>query len=194
MGVTYVAIAAEHPVAQAVAASNNEVQAFVEQCRQGKVAEAELSTMEKLGCATGLNALHPITGQLVPVWIANFVLIEYGSGAVMSVPAHDKRDWEFAKKYRLPLKQVITPLDGNTCDVSEAAFCEHGQLINSAAWDGLSSKQAFAAIAEHVETAKQGERRVNYRLRDWGISRQRYWGCPIPVIYCDDCGAVPVTE
>ena len=194
MGVTYVAIAAEHPVAQAVAANNDEVKAFVEQCRQGKVAEADLSTMEKLGCATGLNAHHPITGELVPVWIANFVLIEYGSGAVMSVPAHDQRDWEFAKKYALPLKQVITPLDNSEHNITEAAFCEHGQLSNSATGAGLAPNQAFVPKTQHIKAAEQGEHRVNYRLRDWGISRQRYWGCPIPVIYCDDCGAVPVPE
>ena len=181
MGVTYVAIAAEHPIAQALALNNDEIKTFVEHCRQGKVAEADLSTMEKLGCDTGLKARHPISGELLPVWIANFVLIEYGSGAVMSVPAHDQRDWEFAHKYGLPLKQVISSLEASEHDISESAFCDHGKLINSASWDGLTSEQAFIAIAEEIEATEQGQRRVNYRLRDWGISRQRYWGCPIPV-------------
>ena len=194
MGVTYVAIAAEHPIAQALALNNDEIKTFVEHCRQGKVAEADLSTMEKLGCDTGLKARHPISGELLPVWIANFVLIEYGSGAVMSVPAHDQRDWEFAHKYGLPLKQVISSLEASEHDISESAFCDHGKLINSASWDGLTSEQAFIAIAEEIEATEQGQRRVNYRLRDWGISRQRYWGCPIPVIYCDDCGALAVPE
>jgi len=195
MGVSYIAVAAEHEIASIAAQACSDCAQFVEQCKQGKVAEADISTAEKLGVATGLHALHPITGERVPIWIANFVLIEYGTGAVMSVPAHDQRDWEFAHKYDLPLKPVIFASDDSIQhDFSSCAFTDKGVLKNSGQWDGLSSQQAFVAISEHIEKQGSGERRTNFRLRDWGISRQRYWGCPIPVIICDSCGTVPVPE
>ena len=195
MGVTYVAVAAEHEIASIAAASRPECAQFVEQCKQGKVAEADISIAEKLGIATGLHALHPITGERLPIWIANFVLIEYGTGAVMSVPAHDQRDWEFAHKYDLPVKPVISVPENDTQhDFSSCAYTDKGALENSGEWDGLSSQQAFVAISEYIEKQGSGRRRTNYRLRDWGISRQRYWGCPIPVIICDSCGTVPVPE
>ena len=195
MGVSYVAIAPEHELASIAAKDNSNVATFIEKCKQRKVAEAELNTAEKVGVATGLFALHPITGEKLPIWVANFVLIEYGTGAVMSVPAHDQRDWEFARKYDLPIKQVIFPKkSAQQSDVSQQAVAEKGVLKESGEWDGLTSEQAFIAISEKIEAAKQGQRMVNFRLRDWGISRQRYWGCPIPMIYCDDCGAVAVPE
>ena len=195
MGVSYMAVAAEHALAGIAAEQNAEVAAFVEKCKQGKVAEAELATMEKEGVATGLFALHPITNEKLPIWVANFVLIEYGTGAVMSVPAHDQRDFEFAQKYNLPILPVVFPdPESQTCDFDQQAFLDKGVLNNSGKWDGLSSTDAFAAISEEIERQGRGERRVNFRLRDWGISRQRYWGCPIPMIYCDACGAVPVPD
>jgi len=195
MGVSYIAVAAEHEIATIAAEVCPECAQFIEKCKQGKVAEADISTAEKLGVATGLHALHPITGERLPIWIANFVLIEYGTGAVMSVPAHDQRDWEFAQKYDLPLKPVIFAQD--ECaqhDFSSCAYTDKGVLRNSVDWDGLSSQQAFVAISEYIEKQGCGQRRTNFRLRDWGISRQRYWGCPIPVIICDSCGTVPVPE
>ncbi|MEK7991950.1 MAG: leucine--tRNA ligase, partial [Thiotrichaceae bacterium] len=194
MGVTYMAIAAEHPVAKQAAENNPKLAAFIEQCGQGGTAEADIETAEKLGMDTGLRATHPITGDEVPVWIANFVLMGYGSGAVMSVPAHDQRDFEFAQKYGLLIKQVIKPADAELPETIDAAMTEKGILFNSGEFDGLSSQQAFVKIAEHLEANQQGERQVNYRLRDWGVSRQRYWGCPIPIINCSTCGAVPVPE
>lgn len=195
MGVTYVAIAAEHELASHAAQNNPEVAEFIEQCKRGKVAEADINTADKVGIATGLFAIHPISGEQLPVWIANFVLIEYGTGAVMSVPAHDQRDWEFASKYSLPVKPVVYPdQQSQEVDFSEQAFTEYGVLKNSGKWTGMTSQQAFVAISETIEALNHGKRTVNYRLRDWGISRQRYWGCPIPVIYCDDCGTVPVPE
>lgn len=195
MGVSYVAIAPEHELAAIAAKSNIDAASFIEKCKQRKVAEAEINTAEKEGVATGLFALHPITGEKLPIWIASFVLIEYGTGAVMSVPAHDQRDWEFARRYNLPVRQVIFHPDvSQQTDVSEQAFTDKGLLKKSGEWDGLTSEQAFTAISEKIEADKSGKRSVNFRLRDWGISRQRYWGCPIPIIYCDDCGAVAVPE
>jgi leucyl-tRNA synthetase len=158
------------------------------------VAEAEMATMEKLGMATGRNAIHPLTGEEVPVWVANFVLMSYGSGAVMSVPGHDQRDWEFASKYGLPITQVIAPENDEECDLDKAAFTAKGVLVNSGKFDGLGFQQAFDAIADQLESEAKGKRTVNFRLRDWGVSRQRYWGAPIPIINCEKCGAVPVPE
>lgn len=194
MGVSYLALAAEHPLALAAAENNAELHAFIEACRQTGTSEAALETAEKRGIATGLSAIHPVTGQPVPIWVANFVLMGYGTGAVMSVPAHDQRDYEFAEKYGLPIQQVIAPADGSACDLSAAAFTDKGVLVNSGEFDGLDYQAAFDAIAGKLAAEGNAELKVNYRLRDWGVSRQRYWGTPIPVIYCDDCGAVPVPE
>ncbi|MBV1881602.1 MAG: leucine--tRNA ligase [Pseudomonadales bacterium] len=198
MGVTYLAVAAQHPLAQQATkmggVAGGEIQAFIDECSHTKVAEAELATMEKKGIDTGYKAIHPITGEEVPIWIANFVLMTYGSGAVMSVPGHDQRDWEFAKKYGLPIQQVIAPYDNSKvkADIENEAFVEKGQLINSGEFTGLSFQDAFDAISQHLEYSKQGRRQVNFRLRDWGVSRQRYWGSPIPMINCDQCGSIPV--
>ncbi|MCX7066703.1 MAG: leucine--tRNA ligase [Methylococcales bacterium] len=203
MGVTYLAVAAEHPLAKhaAMTASPsrtgshvNEIQAFIEECKHTETAEAAMETMEKRGIDSGITALHPITGEAVPVWIANFVLMGYGTGAVMSVPAHDQRDFEFAVKYGIAIKQVIFAQDGLNDDCSEQAYTVKGVLKNSGAFDGLTSAEAFGKIAETLEQDGKGTRKVMFRLRDWGVSRQRYWGAPIPVIYCDDCGTVPVPE
>ena len=193
-GVTYVGIAAQHPLAEQAARNNPELAAFIEECKNTKVAEAELATMEKKGCATGLYAVHPLTGETVPVWAANFVLMDYGSGAVMAVPGHDQRDWEFATKYDLPVKQVIAPADDaqDDCDLSQAAYTEKGRLVNSAEFDGLSSAEAFDKIAERLEEQGKGSKKVNYRLRDWGVSRQRYWGTPIPMLNLENGESVPV--
>ncbi|MFZ5536259.1 MAG: leucine--tRNA ligase [Pseudomonadota bacterium] len=194
MGVSYVAVAAEHPLAKQAAAHNPELAAFIEECRHTKVAEADMATLEKKGLPLGINAIHPITGEKVPVWTANFVLMEYGTGAVMAVPAHDQRDWEFAQKYALPVKQVIAPVTGESFDFTQAALTDKGVLVNSGPFDGLTSAEAIDAIAAHLAEHGKGHKKVNYRLRDWGVSRQRYWGCPIPVINCTTCGAVPVPE
>jgi leucyl-tRNA synthetase len=192
MGVTYLAVALQHPVAKAAAANNPALAAFIESQGSIKMAEADMATMEKLGMATGITAIHPLTGKAVPVWVANFVLMSYGSGAVMSVPGHDQRDWEFATKYELPIAQVISPAGDETCDLSVAAFTEKGVLVNSDEFDGLDFKQAFATIVDRLEREGKGKRTTNFRLRDWGVSRQRYWGAPIPIINCSKCGAVPV--
>ena len=194
MGVTYVAVAAEHPLALRAAQHNPVLEKFLQQCKTMKVAEADMATMEKLGMDTGIKAQHPVTKETVPVWVANFVLMDYGTGAVMSVPAHDQRDYEFARKYNLPIKQVIASVNNEIIDLDTQAFTEKGVLINSAQFDGNTSQQAFDAIADYLQSRKLGETQTHYRLRDWGVSRQRYWGCPIPVINCTHCGTVAVPE
>ena len=202
MGVTYVSVAAEHPLAKHAAASNPALQSFIEACKKGSVAEADLAKAEKMGMDTGLTVTHPLTGQQVPVWVANYVLMSYGSGAVMAVPAHDERDFEFANKYQLPIKQVID-LDENHKQGQQFDATtwqdwygdkQNGVAINSGELDGLNFKQAFDKILTQLEPKGLGKKTINYRLRDWGVSRQRYWGCPIPVINCTDCGTVPVPE
>ena len=189
-GVSYMAVAPEHPLALQAAENNDELTAFLKQCGKEQSNEAAMATMEKKGMYTGMDAIHPLTGEKVPVWVANFVLMTYGTGAVMAVPGHDQRDYEFAQKYALPINQVIDA-EG---DLSAAAITDKGVLINSDSFNGMDFDQAFAAMAEQFKANNTGRVQINYRLRDWGVSRQRYWGCPIPIIYCDDCGAVAVPE
>jgi leucyl-tRNA synthetase len=192
MGVTYLAVAAEHPLALAAAEGNAELRTFIEECRQGGTSEAELETLEKKGMPLGVDALHPVSGEPVPVYAANFVLMGYGTGAVMAVPAHDERDHAFALKYGIPIRPVVFPADGSTPDIQAAAYTEPGVLRNSGPFDGLTSEQAFDAIAAWLDERDRGHKSVNYRLRDWGVSRQRYWGAPIPMVHCSGCGIVPV--
>jgi len=192
-GVTYMGVAAQHPLATEAAKTNPELAKFIEECKNSKVAEADIATMEKLGMDTGIKAVHPMTGEEIPVWVANFVLMDYGSGAVMAVPAHDQRDWEFATKYQLEIRPVIEPLSGDS-DIKKAAITEKGTVINSGPYNDISSAQAFDAIATELKEKGIGERKVNYRLRDWGVSRQRYWGTPIPMLNLEKGESVPVPE
>lgn len=192
MGVTYVAVAAQHSLARKAAESDATIAEFVKECNAIKMAEADMATIEKKGIFTGLYAQHPVTGENIPVWIANFVLMEYGQGAVMAVPAHDQRDFEFANKYGLPIKQVIEPLNNDVINLSKEAYTAKGRLVNSGSFDGLEFDGAFKAIANKLQEESKGQVTVNFRLRDWGVSRQRYWGCPIPIINCPSCGSVPV--
>ena len=195
MGVTYVSVAAEHPLAKHAAATNPALQSFIEACKKGSVAEADLAKAEKMGMDTGLTVTHPLTGEQVPVWVANYVLMSYGSGAVMAVPAHDERDFEFANKYQLPIKQVIAVGD-NAFDAEQwqewYGDKENGTLVNSGKYNGLSFQTAYDTMAADLQAANQGTPKTQYRLRDWGISRQRYWGCPKPIVHCSTCGDVPV--
>ena len=190
-GVSYLGIAAAHPLADLAAEKNPELAEFIREAKNAKVAEADLATMEKKGMATGLFAIHPLTGEKLPIWVANFVLMHYGTGAVMAVPAHDQRDFEFAQKYSLPIKQVIAPLADEEIDLTKQAFVEHGKLVNSAEFDGLDFDGAFNGIADKLEKLGVGKRQVNYRLRDWGVSRQRYWGAPIPMLTLPNGETVP---
>ena len=190
-GVSYLGIAAAHPLADLAAEKNPELAEFIREAKNAKVAEADLATMEKKGMATGLFAIHPLTGEKLPIWVANFVLMHYGTGAVMAVPAHDQRDFEFAQKYSLPIKQVIAPLADEEIDLTKQAFVEHGKLVNSAEFDGLDFDGAFNGIADKLEKLGVGKRQVNYRLRDWGVSRQRYWGAPIPMLTLENGDVVP---
>ena len=189
-GVTYLAIAAEHPIAIEAGKNNQEIQTFLDDCKKMETAEAAMETMEKKGIDSKLKCIHPLTGEEVSIWIANFVLMGYGTGAVMSVPAHDQRDYEFAKKYDIPIVNVISDKNGFV-DTSNEAYVEKGVLINSGEFTGLGFDEAFKAISKKLSGLSMGEEKTNYRLRDWGVSRQRYWGCPIPIIHCSECGAVP---
>ncbi|MHB0777419.1 leucine--tRNA ligase [Halomonas sp. WWR20] len=194
LGVTYVGVAAGHPLARAAAANDPALAEFLTECNQGGNSEAELATMEKRGMDTGFKAVHPLTGREVPVYVANFVLMEYGTGAVMAVPAHDQRDWEFATKYGLPIEPVIANEAGETPDLTQGAYAEHGRLINSGEFDGLDFQVAFDAIAAKLEALGRGEVKTNFRLRDWGVARQRYWGAPIPVKYGPEGQTVPLSD
>ncbi len=197
MGATYVAVAAEHPLARQAAESDPDVAAFVDDCVKGGVAEADLATMEKKGVPTRLRVVHPISGEYLPVWVANYVLMGYGEGAVMAVPAHDERDFAFATRYGLPIKMVVASTHDSYSEVVAPwtdAYAEPGRVVNSGKYDSLRSSDAVDAIAADLDAKQLGQKRVQFRLRDWGISRQRYWGCPIPMVYCDSCGDVPVPD
>jgi leucyl-tRNA synthetase len=192
MGVTYLSLASEHPITKALAESNPAIADFALECKEQSVAEADMATMEKKGIDTGITAIHPLTGKVVPVWVANYVLMDYGSGAVMAVPAHDQRDFEFAQTFNLPIKQVIAPTDNTDCDVDAAAYLEKGTLVNSGEFNGLDFETAFDAIAVKLTEKGCGKVTTNYRLRDWGVSRQRYWGSPIPMYNGEDQIEIPV--
>ena len=199
MGVTFVAVAAEHALATHLARSNPQLAAFIEECKRGGVAEVDVATMEKKGMATGFSVTHPLTGAQVPVWVGNYVLMGYGEGAVMGVPAHDKRDFAFAKRYGLPIKQVIQHKDPGVTFSTDAWQEWYGDkavgaCVNSGKYDGLTYEAAVDAVAADLAAKNVGEKQVRWRLRDWGISRQRYWGTPIPIIHCEKCGSVPVPE
>ena len=182
-GATFMAIAAEHPLSKSAAKQDPELAQFIEACKKTNTSEAEMETMEKRGMPLGIDAINPLTGDKVPVWVANFVLMGYGTGAIMAVPAHDHRDWAFAKQYSLPIKQVVKPVDGSTVDIHEAPYVsKDGVSCQSGEFDGLAFDDCFNRVADYLENAGKGARKVNYRLRDWGVSRQRYWGCPIPVV------------
>ena len=193
-GATFMAVAADHPLAVQAAERDATIKAFVDECASGGVSEAQIESVEKKGVPLGIDAVNPLSGEHIPVWVANFVLMGYGTGAIMAVPAHDERDHVFATQYGLPIIQVVAPADGEAVDVAKAAWPAKEQTVtvNSGDFSGLDFHTAFDRIAEHIEAKGIGERRVNYRLRDWGVSRQRYWGCPVPVIYCPDCGTVLV--
>ena len=192
MGVTYLSLATQHPIALKVAETNPALKEFIQQCQTQQVSEAEIATMEKLGMDTGISAVHPLTGEMVPVWVGNYVLMDYGSGAVMAVPGHDQRDYEFAKKYQLPIKQVVAPAGDDVCDIDSEAFIAKGLLVNSGDYDGMDFTTAFDAIAAALEAKDRGSVTTKYRLRDWGVSRQRYWGSPIPMYSLADGGEIPV--
>ena len=195
MGVTYCAVAPEHPLARKAGESNPDIAAAIANLEVGGISEADMATIEKAGVDTGFKAIHPISGEELPIWVGNFVLMSYGSGAVMSVPGHDQRDFEFAKKYNIFIKQVIKPVDDSSdCDLGKEAFTEKGLCINSGDLDGLNFNEAFAKLVTFFEEKSTGQKTINFRLRDWGVSRQRYWGTPIPMINCEDCGSVPVPE
>jgi len=193
-GVTYLAISPAHPLACKAAEKNSDLHAFIKKYQNIKNAEADIATLEKVGFPTDLNAIHPLTKEIIPIWVANFVLMEYGSGAVMAVPAHDQRDFEFAKKYSLPIKKVIKLKDNKEWDFSASALTEYGILCNSETFNNVGSEEAIPKIISKLEELNLGKQQIHYRLRDWGVSRQRYWGAPIPMINCPKCGTVPVSE